>query len=272
MIFINGLRVRVGNEFVNGAKVTLPPLSLNTVRVRTNDGEIPYRGINTRYETATLVPGTTDIYDVYKSGTDFWNLLCGSTNVIEVIEANTTNIKSTNSMFWGCSSLISVPLFDTTNVTGMHGMFCDCASLTSVPLFDTSNNEAMSQMFKGCISLTTVPQFDTSNVEDMEYMFSGCSSLSSVPLFNTPNVKWMRSMFYDCKSLTAIPLFDTSKVYYMNTMCYGCTNVQTGALALYNQASTQTTPPAEHSATFRDCGKDTQTGSAELRQIRWDWK
>ena len=175
----------------------LPP---NTVRVRTNDGNVPYKGGNTSYETATLVTGTTDVYDVYKSGTSFRYLLGQSTNVVEVLGANTTGI---------------------TN---------------------------MSSVFTTCTSLTTVPLFDTSSVTDMSYMFNGCSNL------------------------TSITLFDTSKVTNMNSTFNNCTNVQSGALALYQQASSQTTPPSRHSSTFKNCGSNTTTGSAELEQIPSGWK
>ena len=53
---------------------------------------------------------------------------------------------------------------------------------------------------------------------------------------------------------------------------YNCYSVQSGALALYQQASTQATPPTDHRNTFTDCGINTQTGSAELAQIPNDWK
>lgn len=173
----------------------LPP---NTVRVRTSDGNAPAKDVYTKYETAMLVPGTTDVYDVYKSG-GFNNLLYKSTNVIEILGAN------------------------TTDVTNMQSMFNRCSSLTSVPLFDTSS------------------------VTDMKYMFYGCSSLTSVPLFDTSNVTDMTEMFRNC------------------------TNVQTGALALYQQASSQTTPPSNHSKTFNNCGSNTTSGAAELAQIPSSW-
>ena len=53
------------------------PLGLpaNTVRVITNNNQPPNKGPSTSYETATLVAGTTNVYDVYKSGTNFTNLL-----------------------------------------------------------------------------------------------------------------------------------------------------------------------------------------------------
>ena len=204
--------------------LNLPP---NIVRVRTNDGLVPYKSSDSyypaTYETATLVEGTSDVYDVYKSGTDFGNLFYDSINVVEVLGAN------------------------TTGVTDMAGMFYNCTSLTSVPLFDTSSVTNMSSIFLNCTSLTSVPLFNTSNVIYMSSMFDGCSSLTSVPLLNTSSVINMDSMFLDCK------------------------NVQSGALALYQQASTQANPPRDHSRTFRNCGSDTTTGAAELAQIPKNW-
>ena len=227
--------------------LNLPP---NTVRVRTNDGLVPYKSSNepATYETATLVEGTSDVYDVYKSGTDFYNLFFNSNNVVEVLGANTTGITNMNSMFSYCTSLTTVALFDTSSVTDMYGMFHYCLALTSVPLFNTSSVITMSYMFNNCNSLTTVPLFDTSNVTNMEYMFNNCYSLTTVPLFNTSNVMFIDSMFLNC------------------------TKVQSGALALYQQASTQANPPAIHTGTFKNCGSDTTTGAAELAQIPEDWK
>lgn len=155
----------------------LPP---NTVRVRTNDGRVPnyynLPGSGTTYETATLVTGTSDVYDVYKSGTDFSRMLYRSDNIIEILGANTTGV---------------------TN---------------------------MMQMFSNCDRLTNIPLFNTSSVTDMSYMFVNCYS------------------------------------------------VQSGALALYQQASTQATPPSNHTQTFSYCGAYTTTGAAELAQIPSDWK
>jgi len=153
-----------------------PVLPANTVRVRTSDGSEPIKGSHTSYTTATKVAGTSDVYDVYKSGISFQSLLEGSTNVIEVLGANPSNV---NNIGW---------------------------------------------MFKGCTSLTNVALFDTSKVTNMNYTFDGC------------------------------------------------TNVQSGALAFYQQASTQSNPPSKHTSTFRNCGKNTQTGAAELAQIPSDWK
>lgn len=225
--------------------LNLPP---NTVRVRTNDGAAPKKNSNTSYETATLVEGTTDVYDVYKSGTDFAFLFFNSNNVEEVLGANTTGITNMYAMFNYCTSLTNVALFDTSSVTDMRIMFVNCYSLTSVPLFDTSSVTNMYSMFNKCSALTSAPLFNTSSVTSMEYMFSDCSALKMVPLFNT------------------------SSVVFMNGMFENCTNVQSGALALYQQASTQANPPSKHTGTFKNCGSNTTTGAAELAQIPDDWK
>jgi surface protein len=171
-LYHNGIKIwPEGSDPYN--PLNLPP---NTVRVRTNDGNVPFKTNNTSYETATLVPGTTDVYDVYKSGTDFSRLLQESSNVIEVIGANTSNITDASRMFSGCSNLTTVPLFDTSKATSMRNMF------------------------------------------------------------------------------------------------QNCTRVQSGALALYQQASSQANPPSNHSMTFYKCGSNTTTGAAELAQIPSDWK
>lgn len=154
--------------------LNLPP---NTVRVRTSDGNVPKKtSWAGKYDTATLVPGTSDVYDVYKSGTNFERLLRGSTNVIEVLGANTSGITNMEAMFYACTLLPNVPLFDTSSVT------------------------------------------------DMMYTF------------------------------------------------HNCINVQSGALALYQQVSTQAKPPTFHTGTFMECGSNTQTGAAELAQIPSNWK
>lgn len=213
MLIINNKALKVGNKWLNpivSPEPTPPtpvdpynPLGLppNTVRVRTSDGNAPDKYGNTEYDTATLVSGTSDVYDVYKSGTSFTLLLYGSSNVVEILGANTEGVVDMSSMFIGCTSLTTVTLFNTSSVTNMSSMFNYCTSLTSIPLFDTSNVTNMSQMFNNC------------------------------------------------------------------------TNVQSGALSLYQQASTQANPPTyHHNGTFTKCGSNTTTGAEELAQIPSDWK
>lgn len=265
----------------------LPP---HTIRVRFTSGVTPTNG-----DTQTLVDAGNNIWDIYKASDDWQNLFYRSEDLLEVLGANTTGITIMTGMFMFCSSLTTVPLFDTSSNRGVYEMFYNCSSLTSVPLFDTSNVTYMAKMFEGCSALTSVPLFDTSSATSMEEMFTGCRSLTSVPLFDTSNVTDMDYMLQSCELLTSIPLFDTSKVVSMNGMCsrcralksvplfdtssavhmvetfYNCYNVESGALALYQQASTQATPPRDHDRCFTNCGRDTVTGAAELAQIDIYW-
>lgn len=202
LLKFNNKLIKSGNRIIRKAIDPLNPLNLppNTVRVRTSDDNVPYKARLTSYETATLVPGTSDVYDVYKGGTSLDRLFRDSVNVIEVLGANTSNVISMENMFYGCTALQSVPLFDTSKVTDMDYMFIYCEQLTTLPLFDTSN------------------------VRDMWATFEKCY------------------------------------------------NVQSGALALYQQASSQANPPSKHNRTFLQCGSNTQTGAAELAQIPNNWK
>ncbi len=69
-----------------------------------------------------------------------------------------------------------------------------------------------------------------------------------------------------------IPLFDTTALTDVTNMFYECYYVEGGALALYQQMSTQTNIPSYHSGCFKGCGRDTVIGAAELEQIPYDWK
>lgn len=161
----------------------------------------------------------------------------------------TYNSSNWDSLFDGQYSWMVLEVLgaNTEYVTNMNGLFAYNPNLESVALFDTSNATTMS------------------------HIFNYCSSLTSVPLFNTSSAITMEGMFYGCTSLTSVPLFDTYYVTNMNNMFNGCTNVQSGALALYQQASTQDNPVGDHYMTFTDCGSNTTTGHAELAQIPSSW-
>lgn len=199
---INNHLYKKNNSFVgysNNAPIdpynplNLPP---NTIRIKFISGYRPNMG-----DVRTLVDSTNNVWDIYKQSNDWSRLFQGwTTQLLEVLGAN------------------------TTNVTNMRQMFINSTKLTNVQLFDTSN------------------------VTDMV------------------------SMFKDCSSLTSIPLFDTSKVTDMSMAFYNCVNVESGALALYQQASSQANPPVSHGMTFKGCGEATITGSTELAQIPSDWK
>ena len=223
-----------------------------------------------------LKSGSKNVWDWTRSGTTFYlsfeNAFLDNDNLVSIIAAgNTSKVTNMSFMFRGCTSLTSVPLFDTSNVTDFGSMFRGCTSLASVPLFDTSKVTNMNDCFNGCTSLASVPLFDTSNVTSMNGTFNNCSSLTSVPLFDTSKVTNMSFMLRGCTSLASVHLFDTSKVTNIGSMLNGCTNVESGSLALFQQASTQANPPSTHTDCFKNCGRDTVTGAAELAQIPQSW-
>ena len=203
--------------------------------------------------------------------TDMMALFSDCDNLTSIPLFDTSSVTDMTAMFDRCTSLVTVPLYDTSSVTSMRHMFLDCTSLTHVPLFDTSSVTNMVGMFQDCSSLTAVPFFDTSSVTYMGGMFAACSNLTTIPLFNTSHVTSMAEMCFGCSSLTSIPLFDTSAVTDMYHMCKNCVSVQNGALALYTQASSQTTPPSRYYECFLNCGSNTQTGAQELAQIPQRW-
>lgn len=113
------------------------------------------------------------------------------------------------------------------------------------------------------------------NIIGVRYLsdaFTGCDNLYHVNLFDTSTVTTMTHMFYHCYALQNVPLFNTMNVKDMTQMFQDCYAVKSGALALYRQASSQTAPPTEYQFCFRNCGRDTTTGAAELAQIPSDWK
>ena len=133
------------------------------------------------------------------------------------------------------------------------------------------NSTDWSSLFVWNSNLLVVLGANTTGVTNMSEMFSNSTTITSIPLFDTRNVSTTNRMFYRC-SITSIPLFDTSSITNIAEMFSGCTNVQSGALALYQQAYTQTNPPNIHHRCFRNCGANTVTGASELAQIPDDWK
>ena len=158
------------------------------------------------------------------------------------------NSTSWDSLFYYNSKLIAVLGANTTSCTEFRRLFFQCSNLTTVQLFDTSLCTNFSGMFFMCKKLTTFPLFDTSSGYNMADMYGNCIMLKIIPLFSTSTWSSVSNMFYNCK------------------------NVESGALALYQQLSTQANPPRQYIDCFKSCGSDTVTGAAELAQIPSDWK
>lgn len=213
----------------------LPPF---TMRVKFTDGYTPTNTL----ATWTQVSSSPNIWDLTRENPD-WSVYIGSllhmnTNLLEVLGANTSGVTAMDYLFTSCTNLTNVALFDTTDIISHYE--------------------------------STGPD-GTATWYGVYRMFSSCRSLISVPLFDFSNIQGSRSMFEGCWALTSIPLFDLSSARDASYMFYNCLNVESGALALYQQASTQANPPW-HTLMFANCGRDTTTGAAELAQIPSDWK
>lgn len=112
---------------------------------------------------------------------------------------------------------------------------------------------------------------NTDGVTSMDSMFLLCSQLISICLFSTKNVTAFKSIFNSCTKLNSIPLFDTGKMANVSGAFAFTRLVASGSLALYNQMSTQATPPSDTRNCFLQCGQNTTTGAAELAQIPSSW-
>lgn len=299
------LRVPGGTAVVGWKYDPYNPLGLPpfTIRCQFTPGTTPTKG-----DSQKLVDATDNVWDITKNDTNWSRLFYNDATLVSVLGANSTNVTQTWGMFMQCSNLASVALFDTSSVVKAYlayqyvayGMFGSCSSLTSVPGFDFSKADSLEQAFRGCTNLVSIqdlktdaitslkatflgctslksaPNMNTSHVTIMGGAFSGCRALESVPLYDTSSVTAFfdsnrGGAFYNCSSLKSIPLFNTSSATNVRDMFRGCTNVESGALALYQQMSTQTTPPATHVNAFQNCGRDTVTGAAELAQIPTSW-
>lgn len=277
---------------ITGGDEPVPEMPAMTLRLLFPDGVTPTFSKG----TATQVSASPNIWDLYYNNTD-WSQLCyNQYTLLKVIAVgDTSTVTDMTNLFGNCNSLESVPLFDTSSVTSMdymfqydgtltsipqfntssvtrmQGMFRSCYALRSVPLLDMSNVTLAGTMFQYCSALNSVPLFDFSSLTSASGMFQYCYSLINIPLFNTENVTNMAYMFSTCLSVSKIPLLNTTKATAMHYMFDGCKNVTQGALALYQQAANQTTPPTSHSYTFRNCGSNTVSGAAELAQIPSSW-
>lgn len=135
----------------------------------------------------------------------------------------------------------------------------------------TYENADWSYLANAQAHLIEVLGANSRSVTNMSNMLEGDQGVTSIALFDTRSVTSMRDMCNNIVLLRNIPLFDTSSVTDMTRMFKDCKFVQSGALALYQQASSQANPPRYYSDCFFKCGWNTTTGAAELAQIPASW-
>lgn len=222
----------------------VPTLPDYTIRLKYEDGVTPsFRSGS----TAVQVSESPNIWDFTMIQTNWLVMFQNHTSLLEVIAANISSVDSLDRAFAGCSKLEKISYIDARSVTNFYNTFSNCTSLTTINSLNTASATNMSGMFTRCTSLVEMPDLNTSLVTTMLQMFYNCSSLSEIKLLNTDSLTNMIMMFSACK------------------------NVTKGALAFYQQVSTQPTPPRSHSNSFYQCGSNTETGTAELAQIPTSW-
>ena len=230
------------------------PCAANTLRFEFSkmDYDPTVAGVGSSGTWKNLGAKFHNVWDWTRSGADwsasFTNAFKASDNDVEIIAAG-----------------------DTSAVTNMSTLLSSCSSLKKVCKFYTSNVTNFTEMFYTCTGLTELPLFDLSSANNINSFLRGCSNLKIIPSFNTSNVTNFAAAFRNCNEVTDVPLLDTGKATNVSQLFFNCTKVEGGALALYTQMSTQATPPSTVSDCFKNCGKDTTTGAAELAQIPASW-
>ena len=279
MLTFNGSILTKDSAWLN-TKAMLPD---GTIRFRFWNNYTPTSGTDSsntsKFGVWTAVDASQGIWDwTCNDRTSWWSAFENrltqanmGNRYCRILEANFGSVTSARQMFKYCTRLESVENAHLTNVTDAYSMFNGAFDMRKAEIYDTSKLTNAAYMFAYIYSLTGVTLFDTSHVTDFGSMFYTCYGLTSVPAFDTSNAVNMQYMCYNCTSLTRIPLFDTSSCSNMNSAFSYCERVETGALDLYNQASSQSVPPSSHNATFNNCGFRTVSGSAELAQIPQSW-
>ena len=253
----------------------IPSVGQCTLRCQFMAGYDPSRF--TVGESITLVDAVDNVWDVHDSrgswsdtfGDDFGNT--PRAYLVRVIDADATGVTSMDGAFEYSYNLTDVKIRNMGSVTDASRMFSQSA-VRSVELYGMGSSFTnMYRMFYYCSRLEEAPFFDTSSVVNMQDSFGGIRKLKTLPLYSTQNVQNMYMMCAGCEELEAIPLLRTDSVQNIEYAFLGCFRVKTGALALYQQASSQATPPSRYGQAFEYCGRDDPEGAAELAQIPTSW-
>ena len=213
-------------------------------------------------------------------------------NLLSVPLLNTSSITYSNG--------IAVAFYDCINVeSGAYELYKQLQSQTFtggvyLPFSNCGNNKltGISDLLKipsewgGLNSNLTensvIVSFANSDFDpstEMPIVSGSWSRVSDIANFNawkftstgTDLSEVFKDKFIDAENLVYILGAETSNVVNVDRMLDGCTAVEGGALDLYTQMSTQTTPPSAHKKTFHDCGKLTDQGLFELLQIPVNW-
>jgi hypothetical protein len=150
---------------------------------------------------------------------------------------------------------------NVTGVTNAPRLFWDCRAMKSICLFDTSGLKEVGGWFERCRDLSYLPNFNFSGV-----VHEDSYSMDFAQFFDLTK----RAPTASHKGLLAIPdlTLPSSGPLNFDSMFAYTYYVESGALALYNKA---VNIASSHVLTFKYCGKNTVSGTAELAQIPTSW-
>lgn len=171
-----------------------------------------------------------------------------------------TQVSSSPNVWDMDGSSASVPIFYDTTV---YNTVCNCSSW---PTDHISGLNYSSGIRDVTLYLTGGP------VTDLGYTFMYNTGLTNLTILGSSSVTSIASMCSGCSSLQRVPLFETDSITSCMSAFSGCSAVESGALALYQQMSSQANPPTSYDNCFTNCGSDTISGAAELALIPNDWK
>ena len=164
-------------------------------------GNNSFTNCNSLYKIDIPIGSFTGCFSVFSS--------CNRLQKVPEIKTSTEDIKSFNSMFYGCSSLKEIPkTIKTDNGTSFNSMFYGCSLLKEIPeTIKTDNGTGFTSMFNGCSSLKEIPKtIKTDNGTSIDGMFTYCSSLREIPeTIKTDKCSSLSQVFNSCYSLVTIP-------------------------------------------------------------------
>lgn len=200
-----------------------------------------------------------------------WNNYFTPAFGVRILGANTTGVLNMDTAFNNNAQIVSIDnKFDLSTCLSMNYTFVQ-SSVEYLPEFDLSNVTSLERCFAQSWNLKEIPNYDLSSATNLVGLFYGNYKVTNAPNLITSNCTDFNQMFLECHSLTNVPLLDTSKATNVDLMFGACVSVESGALDLYNQMSSQNTPPSSHNYTFMRCGSDTINGLDELNQIPQNW-
>lgn len=262
-LFANCSSLLSVSSFDFGSAIECQGMFKNCTNLRTV-GDIAIHG-DDLYSGTTHV-GFPSVYEMFED--------CSSLTTVGNITLD--HMTSLQDMFYRCQALTSMGTVYAPEAEDLQNTFYLCSSLANWPSITISPNASnFVGTFYTCNALTSCPiSSDLLNkATNCTTMFAYCRSLTAFPIFDMSQVTRMSQMFQECVSITgSIPAYDLRNIDACNSAFSGCTNVSGGILDTYNRFMSYTIQPTSHSSTFKSCGTNSQTGSAELAQIPSDWK